>query len=244
VITIILGVCAGLHFAHEMRRVDGRPMGIVHRDVSPGNVFITFNGEVKLVDFGIAKVLSSSRTTQDRHAQGQARVHVAGAGPRRAIDRRSDIFAIGILLYEMVTLTHLFDDDNEFDLMTQIAAGEVPAPVERRPASPPSSSASSSRRSRPPRGPLRDRPRPRRGPPRRSPSRPTTSRLSLALKQSLERLIGDAEYPWYLDEEGPDEAPPSAKLVRLGPPRGHRRGRRPRDQPHRHAGRRGRAARG
>ncbi len=205
VITIILGICAGLHFAHEMRRHDGRLLGIVHRDVSPGNVFITHNGEVKLVDFGIAKVLSSRQRTEDGMLKGK----LAYMSPEQVrgehVDRRSDIFAIGILLYEMVTLTNLFDGDNEYEMMTQIATGEVPRPSTRRTGIPYEleriiMKTLSLRRE----------------------DRYATAQFlaqelhefaithdvktsNLALKQFLERLIGDAEYPWYLDEEGPEE---------------------------------------
>ena len=204
-ITIMLGVCAGLDFAHEMRRVDGRPMGIVHRDVSPGNVFITFDGEVKLVDFGIAKVLTSQATQA-----GMRKGKVAYMSPEQVrgapVDRRSDIFAIGILLYEMVTLTHLFDGDNEYAIMGQIAAGQIPPPSTRRPniaaaleriimkalaLAPEDRHATALELAEELVQFARDH----------------EVRLSTqGLKFALKRLIGDAEYPWYLDEEGPDEA--------------------------------------
>jgi serine/threonine protein kinase len=206
VLTIILGVCAGLHFAHEMRRVDGRPMGIVHRDVSPGNVFITFNGDIKLVDFGIAKVLSSSRTTQTGMLKGKLAYMSPEQVRGEPIDRRSDIFAIGILLFEMVTLSHLFDDDNEFDLMKKIAAGEYPRPSERRPGVAPELERIILKALAPVRNDryataldLADD--------LQAFAQQTNVKLSLRdLTQSLTRLIGDQEYPWYLDEEGPDEA--------------------------------------
>lgn len=205
-ITIMLGVCEGLHFAHEMCRVDGRPMGIVHRDVSPGNVFITHSGEVKLVDFGIAKVLSSTRTTRTGMLKGKlgymSPEQVRGA----PLDRRSDVFSIGILLYEMVTLTHLFDDDNELALMEKIAAGDVPRPSTRRAGIAPEleriilKALATDREDRYPTAialaqDLAEF------------ARTHNVRLSfVALKQPLKRLIGESEYPWYLDDVGPDEA--------------------------------------
>jgi len=205
VITIMLGICAGLHFAHEMRRHDGRLLGIVHRDVSPGNVFITHNGEVKLVDFGIAKVLSSRQRTEDGMLKGK----LAYMSPEQVrgehVDRRSDVFAIGILLYEMVTLTNLFDGDNEYEMMTQIASGEVPRPSTRRTGIPYELERIIMKTLA-----------------LRREDRYATAQFlaqelhefaitheiktsNLALKQFLQRLIGDAEYPWYLDEEGPEE---------------------------------------
>jgi serine/threonine protein kinase len=95
-------------------------------------VFITYDGEVKLVDFGIAKVLSR----QADHPDGMRKGKLAYMSPEQVrggpIDRRSDVFALGILLYEMVTLTHLFDGDNEYAIMEKISEGEVPPPSTRR----------------------------------------------------------------------------------------------------------------
>jgi serine/threonine protein kinase len=205
-LTIIMSVCAGLHFAHEMCRVDGRPLGIVHRDVSPGNVFITYNGEIKMVDFGIAKVLSPKRLTLDGTRKGKVAYMSPEQVGDQAIDRRSDVFAIGILLYELVTLTHLFDGENEYAIMDQIAKGEVPPPSTRRPGVAPEleriilKALALAREDR------------------YSTALELAEDLerfayqhevrvsTLAVKQFLRRMIGDSEYPWYLDEEGPEEA--------------------------------------
>lgn len=130
-LTIGLGVSAGLHFAHELRGPDGAPLELVHRDVSPANVFLTGAGEVKLLDFGIAKVMSSTGVTRDGVRKGK----VPYMSPEQCIgaplDRRSDVFALGILLYEMTTLTRLFRADNEFATMNMITAGELPPPSQR-----------------------------------------------------------------------------------------------------------------
>ncbi|HEY8379089.1 MAG TPA: serine/threonine-protein kinase [Nannocystis sp.] len=204
-LTITLGICAGLHFAHEMRRVDGRPMEIVHRDVSPSNVFITFHGEVKLVDFGIAKVVSSTQLTQDGTRKGK----VAYMSPEQVksdpIDRRSDVFGIGILLYEMVTLTHLFDGKHDYDIMEQIAQGRVDPPSRRKPGIPAELERIIMKALA------------------LSPAQRYQTALELAqdverfaveheiplsyvaLREFLKRTVGDVPFPWYTDERDPAE---------------------------------------
>jgi len=98
---IIADAAAGLHHAHEKRGSDGAPLEIVHRDVSPSNVLVSFDGAVKLTDFGVAKwALQESRTRQ-----GTLKGKCAYMAPEQcrgeAVDARSDVFALGILLYEL-----------------------------------------------------------------------------------------------------------------------------------------------
>ena len=124
----------GLHHAHEQRGPDGKPLGIVHRDVSPGNIMVGYDGSVKLVDFGIAKAAQRSTKTRTRHAQGQGRRTCRpSSATGKPIDRRSDVFALGIVLYELVTARRLFKGDNDFLTMTAIVGGEVAPPSTHRP---------------------------------------------------------------------------------------------------------------
>src|SRR5262249_19832883 len=113
-INIVLGVCAGLHHAHDKVGLDGKPLGIVHRDVSPSNVIVSHDGMVKLVDFGIAKATTHRAETRVGTLKGK----IAYMSPEQCrgerLDRRADVFAIGILLYEFTTGKRLFQGDNEF----------------------------------------------------------------------------------------------------------------------------------
>ena len=104
-------ICSGLDYAHKMADFQGKPLHIIHRDISPQNILITYQGEVKIVDFGIAKAASQSTVTSDGAIKGK----VAYMSPEQAsgekIDHRSDIFSTGILLYEMLTQKRMFTGD-------------------------------------------------------------------------------------------------------------------------------------
>jgi serine/threonine protein kinase len=132
-LTVIAGAAAGLHYAHEKRGIDRQPLGIVHRDVSPSNLMVAYEGVVKLVDFGIAK--ASHRMTETR--SGAVKGKVAYMSPEQCtghpLDRRSDVFALGIVFYEMATMTRLFKHPTDFETMTHIVNGTVPPPSTRRP---------------------------------------------------------------------------------------------------------------
>ncbi|HEU4536878.1 MAG TPA: protein kinase, partial [Polyangiaceae bacterium] len=101
---VLRGVLAALHYAHELCDYEGRPLGIVHRDVSPQNVFLGYDGQVKLVDFGIAKALGAPSNGTD---SGAFKGKETYAAPEQLVcdrvDRRADLFAVGILLWEALT---------------------------------------------------------------------------------------------------------------------------------------------
>jgi serine/threonine protein kinase len=105
---VVSQVCAALEYAHRKRDERGRPMEIVHRDVSPQNILISFEGEVKLVDFGIAKASTKASNTDRGALRGKLLYMSPEQAWGRAIDRRSDVFSLGIVLYEMVTETKPF----------------------------------------------------------------------------------------------------------------------------------------
>ncbi|HEY8431115.1 MAG TPA: serine/threonine-protein kinase [Sandaracinaceae bacterium] len=134
-LAIVLGCCAGLAYAHDKRDLDGEPMGIVHRDVSPQNILVTFSGDVKLVDFGIAK---AGRGQMESTGSGQLKGKVPYMSPEQAqgqnLDHRSDIFSLGIILFELCTGRRLFRGQNEMDTLRRIVEGEYPRPRDLNPS--------------------------------------------------------------------------------------------------------------
>jgi serine/threonine-protein kinase len=134
---IVLGVCAGLAYAHDKRALDGKPLNIVHRDVSPQNVVVTFAGDVKLVDFGIAK---SDAMSIDDTKSGRLKGKIPYMSPEQArgetVDRRSDVFSAGVVLFELTTGKRLFKGANEYETIELICEREYPKPSEVRPGYP------------------------------------------------------------------------------------------------------------
>ncbi|MEM7160404.1 MAG: protein kinase [Myxococcota bacterium] len=131
VVQIGVGVCRGLHYAHEQKEEDGSPLNIVHRDVSPTNIIVSYDGELKIVDFGIAKAAAATHVTQAGMLKGKASYMSPEQCRAQPVDRRSDVFAIGILLYEMSTLTRLFRGENELAVLHQILTGDIESPSQR-----------------------------------------------------------------------------------------------------------------
>ncbi|WP_049949827.1 protein kinase domain-containing protein [Sorangium cellulosum] len=128
-ITIAASVSAGLHYAHEKVGFDGKPLDIVHRDVSPHNVFVTYDGAVKILDFGIAKAANRVNETRDGALKGKVPYMSPEQCTSDRLDRRSDIYSVGILLYEMSTGSRLFRRGaTEFELMRAIVEDPVMPP--------------------------------------------------------------------------------------------------------------------
>jgi serine/threonine-protein kinase len=137
-LSIVLGMCAGLAYAHEKRDLDGRPLAIVHRDISPRNIVVSFTGDVKIVDFGIAK---SGHEPGEDTAAGQLKGKAPYMSPEQAsgqpIDWRSDIFAAGVMLFELTTGKRLFKGASEFETLKLICEKEYPLPSDVRAGYPP-----------------------------------------------------------------------------------------------------------
>jgi serine/threonine-protein kinase len=122
---IVTQACAGLHHAHELRDSNGESFGLVHRDVSPSNLFVTTAGVVKVLDFGIAKVRGGEATevgTIKGKTQYMAPEQLAGD----AVDRRCDVFALGIVLFELATHQRLFKRSSEFLTAKAIIEEAIP----------------------------------------------------------------------------------------------------------------------
>ncbi len=126
VITIITGTCAGLHYAHEVRGKDGTPLQVVHRDISPQNIFVTHDGSVKLCDFGIAKSAAQLTETRVGTLKGKIRYMSPEQCQSEPLDRRSDVFALSIVLWELVCLRRLFSGKSDFDIFKAIVEEPLP----------------------------------------------------------------------------------------------------------------------
>ncbi|HEV7556636.1 MAG TPA: serine/threonine-protein kinase, partial [Kofleriaceae bacterium] len=123
-IAIVLSVCAGLHYAHDKRDSDGSALEIVHRDVSPSNVIVTYDGGVKLIDFGIAKATSLPRETRLGLVKGKPGYMSPEQCRSESIDRRSDVFCVGIVLYELTTGARPFGDGSDYDVTRAIVESD------------------------------------------------------------------------------------------------------------------------
>jgi serine/threonine protein kinase/ABC-type branched-subunit amino acid transport system substrate-binding protein len=125
---IMVQTLGGLHYAHERSDYDGSPLDIVHRDVSPSNLFVTYDGQVKLMDFGIAKARDSEAETRVGVFKGKvayiAPEQVRGEG----VDRRADIYSAGVLLWEMITGRRLWAGLTQAETLKRVMMGEVPKP--------------------------------------------------------------------------------------------------------------------
>jgi len=127
-VMIISGAAAGLHHAHERRGKNGQPLQIVHRDVSPANIMVGYDGSVKVLDFGIAKAEERATKTIGGTIKGKYGYMSPEQCKGRPIDRRSDIFALGIVLYELATLRRAFKGNDDFETMKRIVAGDLVLP--------------------------------------------------------------------------------------------------------------------
>jgi tRNA A-37 threonylcarbamoyl transferase component Bud32 len=134
--TIIARVAEALDYAHRKRDPSGKEVKIIHRDVSPQNVLLSFDGEVKLCDFGIAKAVTQSTRTQVGVLKGKFAYMSPEQVRGRQIDRRSDIFALGVIFYEMLTSERLFLGDSDYSTLEAVRGARVTPPRQHNPSLP------------------------------------------------------------------------------------------------------------
>jgi serine/threonine protein kinase len=136
-VQIARNIASALHYAHERRHGDGTLRDIVHRDVSPSNILVSYDGAIKLADFGVAKASNSSVRTRTGTLKGKVGYMSPEQARGAAIDRRSDIFSLGVVLWELVAIRRLFKCDNDLATIQSIINSPPPSLVEVREDCPP-----------------------------------------------------------------------------------------------------------
>jgi serine/threonine-protein kinase len=121
-------VAEGLHAAHETTDSKGEPLGVVHRDVSPQNVLLAAKGHVKLIDFGIAKARGRQQSTVGGALKGKFRYMAPEQAASSRVDRRTDVYALGIVLWEMLAMRRLFSGETDVELLDQVRDPQIVPP--------------------------------------------------------------------------------------------------------------------
>ena len=128
-VTVVAAAAAGLHHAHERRSTSGAPLHIVHRDVTPSNVIVSYDGSIKLIDFGIAKAEERATHTKTGFIKGKVGYMAPEQIKGYPVDRRSDVFALGVLAYELLTLKRAFTGDSQFDALERTVHSDLVPPT-------------------------------------------------------------------------------------------------------------------
>jgi serine/threonine-protein kinase len=133
---ILTQTLAGLHYAHELRDTSGAPLNVVHRDVSPHNVLVGYEGTVKLLDFGIAKAADSQFETQTGVVKGKTTYMAPEQAERRPVDRRADLFSVGVMLWQLLAERRLWEGLSDLDILARLRDGRIPRLADVRPSVP------------------------------------------------------------------------------------------------------------
>lgn len=136
-VKIASSAAEALHYAHGFSSPDGRPMNIVHRDISPSNLFITYHGVVKVLDFGIARAEQRLQQTRVGHVKGKAAYMAPEQSRGQTVDRRADVWALGVCLHELLTGRRLFLRESPSDTLVAVREAPIPIPSSLRPEIPP-----------------------------------------------------------------------------------------------------------
>ncbi|MCO4771598.1 MAG: serine/threonine protein kinase [Deltaproteobacteria bacterium] len=131
VLDVLMELCAGLAYAHELAGPDGRHLGVVHRDMKPGNIMISQRGEVKIMDFGIAKAITNVYVTQEQTARGTPLFMSPEQVMGERVDARSDLFALGGILHELVTLEPTFAGEEVVPVLRAVMDVDIGPATER-----------------------------------------------------------------------------------------------------------------
>lgn len=133
---IAMEAAKGLDYAHKRTAISGQPLNIVHRDVSPSNILVSYTGEVKVADFGIVKAANCAESTDAGMLKGKFEYMSPEQAHGQDLDRRSDIFALGIILHEMLTGRRLFKTESETRTLERVKKADVDPPSATNPAVP------------------------------------------------------------------------------------------------------------
>lgn len=133
---IVADCAAGLHAAHELKSLAGEPLELVHQDVTPGNVIVLYTGQVKLVDFGVARVRTTADDGLVKGKTGYLAPELLDPGRAGRADRRTDVWSLGVVLWEALTLKRLFYASEEREAVARIRTAEIIAPSRLNPAVP------------------------------------------------------------------------------------------------------------
>ncbi len=130
---VLADALLGLHYSHELKDFDGRSLEVVHRDFTPHNLFVTYDGQSKVLDFGIAKLSGSLVETETGVIKGKLRYMPPEQILGNRVDRRADLFAAGVIMWEALTSKRMWSDVSEATILKRVSSGEIPSPLSVKP---------------------------------------------------------------------------------------------------------------